>query len=446
MIELALFCGKAEDITNKKMLNALMGPLPSLASFTVNAERLSKAFARLRPSYLVPLGLLLVLSACVPKIKPPMAIPEALVKLRPDEFPGFSDDLSYRSLKRAVDRSVNYLNRLPPATSFRFGADKYTASHLCASMKAFLEIASQELCPTELKNAIEGSFSVYRAVGRDGRGQVLFTGYYEPTLKGSLQPSPDYPYPVYRKPDDWVSVDLGRFNPDYKNQRIVGRYANQTVIPYFSREDIDSRERLLKKGWELLWVSDEIDLFFLHIQGSGRVLLENGKVLHVNYDCSNGRPYRSIGRLLIDEGSISSKDMSMQEIARHLRSRPRDIERVFNHNERYIFFKIVDQGPLGAIEVPLTPGRSVATDGALFPKGALAYIRTQKPSVDRQGTIGSWQTFGRFVLNQDAGEAIKGPHRVDLFWGTGSAAESAAGHMMHQGTLYFLVLKGSDET
>jgi len=428
------------------MWNALMGAVKSFASVTGSKARPSSAFAAFGSPYLVPLSLLLLLTACAPKIKPPMAIPEALVRIRPDEFPDFSDDMPYGSLKTAVDRSLDYMKRLRPLTSFRFGPDKYTASHLCASMKAFLELAGQNLCPSELRKAIETSFSVYRAVGRDGRGKILFTGYYQPTLKGSLKPSPDYPYPVYRKPDDWVSVDLGMFNPEYKNRRIVGRYVNQTVIPYFTREDIDTNGRLLKKGGELLWVSDQIDLFFLHIQGSGRVLLENGTVLNINYDCSNERSYRSIGRLLIDEGSISREDMSMQRIAAHLRSHPQEMERVFNHNERYIFFRVVDQGPLGAIEVPLTPGRSVATDAEFFPKAGLAYIHTQKPSVSEDGTIRSWQTFGRFVLNQDAGEAIRGPGRVDLFWGGGSDAEIAAGHMKCEGTLYFLVLKKSDGT
>jgi len=428
------------------MLDALMGAVKSFASFTGSKEGSSSAFAALGFPYVVPLSLLLLLTACAPKIKPPMAIPEALVKIRPDDFPGFSDDMSYGSLKTAVDRSLDYVKRLEPSTSFRFGPDKYTASHLCASMKAFLELVGQDLCPSELKKAIETSFSVYRAVGRDGGGQILFTGYYQPTLKGSLKPSPDYPYPVYRKPDDWVSVDLGLFNPEYKNQRIVGRYVNQTVIPYFTREEIDTDGRLLKKAGALLWVSDQIDLFFLHIQGSGRVLLENGTVLNINYDCSNERPYRSIGRLLIDEGTISRKDMSMQRIATHLRSHPQEMQRVFNHNQRYIFFRVVDQGPLGAIEVPLTPGRSVATDAKLFPKAGLAYIHTQKPLVSEDGTIGSWQAFGRFVLNQDAGEAIRGPGRVDLFWGSGSGAETAAGHMKREGTLYFLILKKSDGT
>ena len=393
------------------------------------------------PVLLGVLLLLVLLAACVPRVKPPVTAPQALVKIRPHQFPDFSDDMSHGSLETAINQSLDYLNRLDPSTSFRFGPDTFTASHLAKSINAFQELIKQNPSTDKLRKAIETSFWVYRSVGSDGRGKVLFTGYYEPALQGSMHPSPDYPYPVYRKPDDWVRIDLGLFNPNYAGQRIVGRYVNQSVVPCFSREEIDSKGSLRQKGSELLWVSDRVDLFFLHIQGSGRVLLEDGTVLHVNYDCNNGRPYRSIGRLLIDEGTISQEEMSMQRIRAYMKNHPQDIERVLNHNQSYVFFRLVDQGPMGAIEVPLTPGRSVATDLRLFPRAALAFIQSEKPSVGEDGTILSWETFGRFVLNQDTGGAIRGPGRLDLFWGCSQYAEMAAGHMQHDGTLYFLVLK-----
>ncbi|NVM22416.1 MAG: murein transglycosylase A [Desulfobacterales bacterium] len=395
--------------------------------------------------YPVLLGVLLLLAACVPKVKPPVRAPQALVKIQPHQFPYFSDDMWYASLEAAINQSLDYLGRFKPSRSFRFGADKYTASHLAKSLKAFCELIKDTPSAEEIREAIETSFWVYRSVGSDGLGRVLFTGYYEPILQGSLHPSPDYPYPLYKRPDDLVSVRLGLFHPKYAGERIFGRYVNQTVVPYFSREDIDSNGHLREKGCELLWVSDHIDLFFLHIQGSGRVVLEDGTVLRVNYDCSNGRRYRSIGGLLINEGSISWEEMSMQQIRTHLKDHPEEMERILNHNESYVFFKLVDQGPLGAIEVTLTPGRSVATDLRLFPNGALAFVHTEKPLVGEDGIIGSWETFGRFVLNQDTGGVIRGPGRVDLFWGDGPYAETAAGYMKHDGTLYFLVLKQVEE-
>ncbi len=400
-----------------------------------------KGFDLRNTLHLVFLALLLLFAACVPKVKLPVTATQALVKLQPHQFPDFSDDMSYGSMETAIDQSLNYLERLDASTPFRFGPDTFTASHLAKSMKAFCELIKQNRSAEKLRKAIEASFWVYRSIGSDGRGKVLFTGYYEPVLQGSMHPSPDYPYPVYRKPDDWVRIDLGLFNPKYAGERIVGRYVNQSVVPCFSREEIDSKGRLRQKGSELLWVSDRVDLFFLHIQGSGRVLLEDGTALHVNYDCNNGRPYRSIGKLLIDEGTISEEEMSMQRIRAFMEKNPQDIERIFNHNESYVFFRLVDQGPIGAIEVPLTSGRCVATDLSLFPKAALAFIQSEKPSVGEDGTIQSWETFGRFVLNHDTGGAIRGPGRLDLFWGSGPYAETAAGHMKHEGTLYFLVLK-----
>ena len=404
-----------------------------------------KGFDLRNTLHLVFLALLLLLAACVPKVKPPVTATQALVKLQPHQFPDFSDDMSYGSMETAIDQSLNYLERLDASTPFRFGPDTFTASHLAKSMKAFCELIKQNRSAEKLRKAIEASFWVYRSVGSDGRGKVLFTGYYEPALQGSMHPSPDYPYPLYRKPDDWVSVRLGLFNPKYEGERIIGRYVNQTLIPFFSREDIDTNGSLRQNGYELLWVSDRVDLFFLHIQGSGRMLLDDGTVLHVSYDCDNGRPYRSIGRLLINEGTIAKEEMSMQRIRAFMKNNPQDIERIFNHNESYVFFRLVDQGPIGAIEVPLTSGRCVATDLSLFPKAALAFIQSEKPLVGEDGTIRSWETFGRFVLNHDTGGAIRGPGRLDIFWGSGPYAETAAGHMKHEGTLYFLVLKNLEE-
>ncbi len=385
--------------------------------------------------------LVLFFSACVPKVKPPVTAPQAMVKIRPNAFPDFWDDMPFGSLETAMEQSLDYLQRLKPSTPFRFGPDTYTASHLKKSIHVFQGLIRQTPSARSLKQAIKNSFWVYRSVGSDGRGRILFTGYYEPLLRGSLLQSPDYAYPLYKKPDDWVYVDLGLFNPKYAGKRIIGRRVDQTLVPYFSREDIDTNGILRQNGGELLWVSDRLDLFFLHIQGSGRIMLEDGTLLQVSYDCANGRPYRSIGRLLIDEGSIGKEEMSMQRLRAYMSEHPEQIDRIFNHNESYVFFRFVDQGPVGAIEVPLTSGRAIATDLRLFPEGALAFIQSEKPLVGEDGAIESWESFGRFVLNQDTGGAIRGPGRVDLFWGSGPYAGIAAGHMKHEGTLYFLVLK-----
>jgi membrane-bound lytic murein transglycosylase A len=164
-------------------------------------------------------------------------------------------------------------------------------------------------------------------------------------------------------------------------------------------------------------------------------------VLNLGYDTSNGRPYRSVGQLLIEEGKVSREEMSMQRIRAYLHDNPAEIQRVLSYNPSYIFFKVTPDGPLGSINVTLTPGRSIALDRTLFPPAALSFVETQKPLIDAQQRIASWVESRRFALNQDTGGAIKGPGRADLFCGSGPEAEIAAGHLKHPGKLYFLVLR-----
>jgi membrane-bound lytic murein transglycosylase A len=163
--------------------------------------------------------------------------------------------------------------------------------------------------------------------------------------------------------------------------------------------------------------------------------------MHVQYAASNGHPYQSIGRFLLDEGRLTRSEASLQGLRRYFRAYPEERPRVLSANPRYIFFRQVDQGPRGSLNVVLVPGRSIATDTRLFPPAGLAFIQTQKPIFNAQGEITGWQPFSRFVFNHDTGSAITGPGRVDLFWGSDAAAEMAAGHMQHPGKLFFLVAR-----
>jgi membrane-bound lytic murein transglycosylase A len=176
------------------------------------------------------------------------------------------------------------------------------------------------------------------------------------------------------------------------------------------------------------------------VQGSGKVDLGDGNIMSVLYDGANGRPYKSIGKHLIDTGAMTKETMSMQAIRQYLRTHPDKLAGVLNENPSYVFFRL-DSGPsLGNINVPLTPGRSIATDSKLFPKGALAFIASQKPVIEN-GAIKEWVPFTRFVLNQDTGGAIKGAGRADVFFGQGPEAELTAGNLQHEGELYFLMKK-----
>ena len=385
-------------------------------------------------------ALAILLAGCPVPIKKP---PEELVLVRISTFshPNFNDDLAFDGLEHSILKSIDYLQKVPADRIYQFGPDRIDAAHLMKSLQYFLEFIRTNPSNRELKKFIRSHYNVYRSVGRDQKGEVLYTGYYEPHLSGRLYPDEEFRYPIYSLPNDILKIDLSAFADKYKGESIVGRYTGETVVPYYDRREIDEEEVLMGKVEPLAWLQDPVDLFFLQIQGSGKVFLDTGEVINVHYHGSNGRPYRSIGTLLIEEQKIPKEEMSMQKIRAYLNDHPDEMATVFNYNPSYVFFKLESEGPLGYINVLLTPGRSIALDRRIFPPAALAFIQTEKPVVDSTGQIDSWTDFSRFVLNQDTGGAIRGPGRADVFWGNGPYAEIAAGHLAHTGKLYFLVLK-----
>lgn len=380
------------------------------------------------------------LSSC----RPPQPKPETadgLILVSERKVPLIADDSDKGLLKVAIGKSIEYLKRLPEETEFSFGSLRLSAKYLIESLYVLLDLTERMDDLHIFDRHLREFFDFYQSVGSDGHGKIIYTAYYEPIVDGSLTQTKKYKYPLYQRPDDLIQIDLSLFHPKFVGQRIVARYSDGNVIPYFNREEIDRQHKLAHKGHEIVWLSDDIDRFFLQIQGSGRIRLRNGQFLNIHYAGSNGRPYRSIGRLMIDNNIVSEEECSISAIKNYLRNHPRETEDIFNHNESYVFFEVVDKGPLGSIEVLLTPGRSIATDPLFFPKGAPAVIFTEKPIVQTNGKVEGWQRFSRLVMNQDAGGAIKGPGRIDLFWGTGKDAELSAGYMKQEGTLYFLVKK-----
>jgi membrane-bound lytic murein transglycosylase A len=382
----------------------------------------------------------LSLAACTPYIKAPTK-ENAMQRISSFASPAFSDDLDYESLSYSSSQSLAYLQKIPSDRIFVFGEDRFDTAHMIRSLEVFLEYIQKKPSGSELRDFIRSNYRIYRAAGRNGNGEVLYTGYYEPHLRGCLHESPECRFPIYARPDDLITIDLSLFSEKYAGEQIIGRYTDETVVPYYERKEIDNDDVLEDKAEIIAWVKDSVDIFFLQIQGSGKVYLDNGQVINVHYHTSNGRPYRSIGKLLIDEGKIPPDQMSMQKIRAYLLEHPEEVETVLNYNPSYVFFKIEPDGPLGNINVKLTPGRSIALDRRLFPPAALAFIKTQKPLIDAAGNIDDWTDCTRFALNQDTGGAIIGPGRADLFWGNGVYAEIAAGYLHHPGKLYFLILK-----
>jgi membrane-bound lytic murein transglycosylase A len=397
-----------------------------------------------RAKFLIKTFLLLsIISSfgCYPALRKEATTPqEALASVR-FFYPKFQDDMALPSLSQAVRSNLEYLNRLDPQHIFYYGPHKYTPEQVRESQEAFLALISKGPDWSEINKEIRKNFLIYKAAGRVGKKKVLFTGYYEPVYEGSLQPDEIFRHPIYRQPEDLIKIDLSPFREEFKGKTIIARIEGRQVLPYFSRQQIESEKILAEQDLEIAWLKDPLDVAFLHIQGSGRIRLPDGSTLSVGYKASNGLPYRSIGRHMLDMGWLQREEISMQRIRQYLSEHPEIMEEVLNHNPSYVFFRRLGNGPFGNINVPLTAGRSVALDSRIFPKGALCFISSEKPVLNSMSEISGWTRFSRFVLNQDTGGAIRGSGRADLFWGSGHRAELAAGHMKQEGELYFLIKK-----
>lgn len=278
-------------------------------------------------------------------------------------------------------------------------------------------------------------FNVYQATNLDGTDIGMITGYYQPLLRGSRQKSAAFPYPIYSRPDDLITVDLAAVYPELANKRVRGRLTENRLVPYYNRAEIE-REPSPLRGRELLWVNDIIDLFFLHIQGSGIVVLENGEKIPVGYADQNGHAYHSIGRLLIERGELTLEKASMDGIKEWARQNPEKLPELLNSNPSYVFFRELPgglPGPLGALGVPITAERSVAIDPKHVPLGAPLFLATTFPN--------STKPLKRMMIAQDTGGAIKGGVRADFYWGAGYEAGRQAGAMKQQGRIWVLLPK-----
>ncbi len=261
----------------------------------------------------------------------------------------------------------------------------------------------------------------------------MITGYYEPLLNGSRQRTRGYEQPLRGVPDDLLTIDLGSLYPELKDKRVRGRLVGNKVVPYWSRAEIEAQAGKLPAK-HLLYVDDAVELFFLQVQGSGRVRLPDGSLVRVNYADQNGHPYQSIGRLLVERGELKLEEASMQGIQAWARANPARLQELLNANPSYVFFREVPDskhGPQGALGVPLTAERSIAVDPRSIPLGAPVFLATTRPN--------SSQPLNRLVMAQDTGGAIKGAVRADFFWGFGKAAGEQAGRMKQSGRLWVLL-------
>ncbi len=298
--------------------------------------------------------------------------------------------------------------------------------------------AAERVAPVDedaVRRFFQEHFQPHQVTNADGTAAGLITGYYGPELAGSRVASEVYRYPLYRQPEDLLIVDLDRVYPELDGYRLRGRLMGNRVVPYFERGEIDSRDNPLD-GQELFWVDDPVTLFFLHIQGSGRIRLPDGDKVMIGYANQNGHPYRSIGKLLLERKVMTRDQMSMQNIRAWVRDNPDAGRQLLAENPSYIFFRELPeefQTPPGSLGVALTPRRSLAVDPRTIPLGAPVFVATTFPGTDFP--------LQQLMVAQDTGGAIKGRVRADFFWGMGDAAGNIAGKMKQEVRLWVLLPK-----
>jgi len=291
---------------------------------------------------------------------------------------------------------------------------------------------------TSLRAFFEEGFTPYQVFNPDGSSQGLITGYYEPKLYGSRIKTNRFRYPLYGVPDDLLTIDLGEVYPQLKDLRLRGRLDGNRIVPYYNRGDIDHGKAPLQ-GRELFWVDNAVELFFLQIQGSGRIELPDGSLIKVGYANQNGHPYTSIGKKLVDMGAFTIEESSMQNIKLWAKNNPDKLDSVLEQNPSYVFFRELPSNlsaPLGALGVPLTNEYSLAVDTRTIPLGAPVFLSTTYPNTT--------DPLNRLMLAQDTGGAIKGAVRGDFFWGFGEQAGTQAGRMKQSGQMWVLFPKGAE--
>ena len=369
---------------------------------------------------------LIALAACAPRPPPPPRI--TLAAARFAELPGWGEDDLAAALP-AFLRSCAIFAKLDQAAPIGPNGIAGTAADWRAPCDAAASLGPPSA--EAARQFFETRFAPWLVADNDApRG--LFTGYFEPELRGARGRGGAFTTPLLRRPPDLVAVDLGLFRPDWRGERIAGRVVDGRLRPYATRAEIE-RGALDRLDLAFLWVDDPVDAFVLAIQGSGRVRLGDGTLVNVGFDGQNGRAYVPIGRLLVERGEMTRDEVSLASIRAWLAAHPAQAQGLMDENPSYVFFReIKGDAPIGAQGVALTPGRSIAIDPAFLPLGVPLWLDVAQDGVGLR----------RLVVAQDTGGAIRGPVRGDLFFGFGAAAEAQAGRMRARGAYYMLLPRG----
>jgi membrane-bound lytic murein transglycosylase A len=337
----------------------------------------------------------------------------------PDSLPGWQQD-SGNGVSATLGKSCGSLLKRTDGTGLTQPEDW---KPLCAA------VASGESVTAALAR-------LTRAVAvADGTG--LNTGYFEPLLEGSLVPTERFATPLYKRPADLIDVSLGEFRDSFKGQRTAGRVQGSKLVPYFDRGQIEDGA-LAGKGLELLWLADPYETFSLHIQGSGQVKLPDGSSVRVGYDGQNGHEYVGVGKLLRTRGILGPGQATMDGILNWARTNPADGKALFRENKSYVFFRRIEgDGPIGSLNVALTPERSIAVDPLFIPLGGPVWLNSRH--IDPLAPQGPTLPFAKLMVAQDTGGAIKGANRLDIFFGSGIRARALASAQSQRGSLTLLL-------
>jgi membrane-bound lytic murein transglycosylase A len=328
-------------------------------------------------------------------------------------------------LVESLDRSLEWFEK--PSSHEYFPLHGISHEHAWASVYAFRTLVTRIDDVQQLDRRIREHFDFFRSAGGDGRGTVLFTGYYAPTFDASRTRTEVYRYPLYRRPVDLVEDSVtGQMGRSFAGQ----------IVPYATRAEIERAGMLA--GSELAWLQDPFEVYLIHVQGSAALTLEDGSVMYISYDGNNGHEYVSVARELMADGKIAEDELSLDEVRGYFARHPEDLEPYLRRNPRYIFFREGNGSmwPVGSLGISLTPTRSLATDKELFPPGGVTFVVAFAP--DESGRM---KPIERFMLDQDSGGAIRTPGRADIYYGVGREAERRAGGQYSGGSLYYLFLK-----
>jgi len=378
-----------------------------------------------------PLALLLV-AACTTTAKPPVAPPQSAAPLS--------------AIAPYTPFAVSKWEMLPDWRTIDLQPAWGAFWQSCTALKnkpgwQTVCLRANELAQPDnnsLHTFFEQGFTPYQVYNPDGSSQGLITGYYEPKLSGSRVKTARFRYPLYGPPDDLLTIDLSEVYPQLKDLRLRGRLQGNRIVPYYNRNEIDNGKAPLQ-GRELFWVDNAVDLFFLQIQGSGRIELPDGSMVKVGYAEQNGHPYNSIGKKLVEMGAFKLEESSMQNIKLWAEKNPDKLANLLEQNPSYVFFRELPNNlpaPLGALGVPLTNEYSLAVDTRTIPLGAPVFLSTTYPNTT--------DPLNRLMLAQDTGGAIKGAVRGDFFWGFGEQAGTQAGRMKQSGQMWVLFPKGAE--